>query len=172
MFIRKVKYRSGSQSVQVIQKFRDNYKVVKTIGCATTQHLIEKLEQLTREEVEHLSGNQRNRIEAHICIAFEAYWILKELERVLREEKSSMSLKRSSELTRNMYHITYTLPKSKQTKSKLLNMDEEQSELYQIICKNFQGVAMRKTGKVYLIENRVKVCCFLLVFPSFIANLM
>ncbi|MGB4666041.1 MAG: transposase, partial [Bacteroidales bacterium] len=58
MFIRKVKNRSGSQSVQVIQKIRGRYKVVKTIGCATMQHEIEKLEQLGREEIERLSGNQ------------------------------------------------------------------------------------------------------------------
>lgn len=95
MFIRKVKNRSGSQSVQVIQKIRGRYKVIKTIGCATMQHEIEKL------------------------------------------EKSAISLKRASELTRNMYQITYTLPESKQTKSKLLNMDEEQAELYRIVFKNF-----------------------------------
>ena len=70
-------------------------------------------------------------------IAFADYCILKELERVLREEESVILLKRASELTRNMYQITYTLPESKQTKSKLLNMDEEQAELYQIVCKNF-----------------------------------
>ena len=58
MFIRKVKNRSGSQSVQVIQKFRGKYKVVKTIGCATTQHEIERLEQLAGEEMNRLSGNQ------------------------------------------------------------------------------------------------------------------
>ncbi|HAW57621.1 MAG TPA: hypothetical protein DCX03_01190 [Bacteroidales bacterium] len=62
----------------------------------------------------------RNRIESHICIAFAAYCILKELERVLYKEKSSISLNRASELTQNMYQITYTLPESKQTKSKLL----------------------------------------------------
>ena len=78
-----------------------------------------------------------NRIEAHICIAFTAYCILKELERVLHKEKSTISLKRAQELTQNMYQITYTLPESKQTKSKLLNMDEEQDELYRIVCKNF-----------------------------------
>jgi len=79
----------------------------------------------------------RNRIEAHICISFTAYCIYKELERVLYAEKSTLSLKKASELTRNMYQITYTLPDSKLTKSRLLNMDEEQLELYQIINKNF-----------------------------------
>jgi transposase len=79
----------------------------------------------------------RERIEAHICISFTAYCILKELERVLYKEKSTLSLKKAAEVTHNMYQITYTLPESKHTKSKLLNMDDEQAELYRIICKNF-----------------------------------
>jgi len=79
----------------------------------------------------------RNRIEAHICIAFTAYCIYKELEKVLHQEKSSLSLKKAAEVTHNMYQITYTLPESKHTKSRLLNMDEEQAELYQMINKNF-----------------------------------
>jgi transposase len=55
----------------------------------------------------------RHRIEAHICIAFTAYTIYKELERVLKEEKSTLSLKTASEITHNMYQITYQLPDSK-----------------------------------------------------------
>jgi transposase len=79
----------------------------------------------------------RNRIEAHICISFAAYCIYKELERVLYAEKSTLSLKKAAEVTHNMYQITYILPESKHTKSRLLNMDEEQAELYEIINKNF-----------------------------------
>ncbi len=79
----------------------------------------------------------RDRIEAHICIAFTAYCVYKELERNLYQEKSTLSLKKAAELTHNMYQITYTLPDSKHTKSKLLKMDEKQQELYNIIHKNF-----------------------------------
>jgi transposase len=79
----------------------------------------------------------RHRIEAHICISFTAYCMYKELERVLYEQKSTLSLKRASELTQNMYEVTYTLPESKHSKSKLLKMDNEQAELYQIIQKIF-----------------------------------
>jgi transposase len=79
----------------------------------------------------------RHRIEAHICIAFTAYTIYKELERVLKEEKSSISLQTASEITHNMYQITYQLPESKQIKSTLLNMDAQQRELYEIVQKNF-----------------------------------
>jgi len=77
-----------------------------------------------------------NRIRAHICIAFTAYCVYKELERILNKEKASFSVKKSIELTHNMYQICYTLPESKHTKSKLLKMDDEQRELYQIILKN------------------------------------
>lgn len=75
----------------------------------------------------------RNRIEAHICISFTAYCIYKELERILKLSKSTLSVKRSVELTHNMYQITYMLPQSKHTKSILLQMDDEQAELYKIV---------------------------------------
>lgn len=83
----------------------------------------------------------RNRIEAHICISFTAYSIYKELERVLYKQKSTLSLKKAAELTHNIYQLTYTLPESKHTKSKLLKMDDKQAELYNLVMKNFQGVA-------------------------------
>ena len=79
----------------------------------------------------------RHRIEAHICISFTAYSIYKELERVLHEEKSTLTIERAAELTHNMYQISYTLPESKQSKSRLLNMDDEQAELYRITRKFF-----------------------------------
>lgn len=79
----------------------------------------------------------RNRIEAHICISFTAYCIYKELERVLYAEKSKLSLKKAAELTHNIYQVTYTLPESKHTKSRLLNMDDDQAELYHLIKKYF-----------------------------------
>ena len=111
---------------QVIENYKNLWQIEKAFRISKTD--------LRIRPIYH---RIRNRIEAHICIAFAAYFILKELERVLQEEKSAISLKRASELTQNMYQITYTLPESKQTKSKLLNMDEEQAELYRIVCKNF-----------------------------------
>jgi len=79
----------------------------------------------------------KHRIEAHICIAFTAYCLYKELERILYKEKSTLSLMTASELTHNIYQITYTLPESRHTKSKLLKMDHQQAELVHIIQKNF-----------------------------------
>lgn len=79
----------------------------------------------------------RNRIEAHLCIAFTAYCVYKELERVLYLEKSTLSLKKAAELTHNMYQVKYTLPDSGYTKTRLLNMDDQQKELFDIVSKNF-----------------------------------
>ena len=55
MFVRKLKNRSGSLSVQVIQKVRGKYKVIKTVGCATTQRKAEELVNLAKQEIEKLS---------------------------------------------------------------------------------------------------------------------
>ena len=71
----------------------------------------------------------RNRIEGHICICFTAYTVMLELERILKAAKSEITIYRAQELTKNMYAITYTLPKSRQTKRVYLGMDEEQAEL-------------------------------------------
>ena len=79
----------------------------------------------------------QRRIEAHICISFTAYCIYKELERVLNEEKSTISLRQAAELTHTIYQLNYTLPESKLEKSILLKMDEMQTELCQIIDENF-----------------------------------
>ncbi|MFW6364763.1 MAG: hypothetical protein ACOCZ4_02025 [Bacteroidota bacterium] len=40
MFVRTKKNKSGSTSIQIISKARGKYKVVKTIGCATTRQEI------------------------------------------------------------------------------------------------------------------------------------
>ena len=79
----------------------------------------------------------KHRIEAHICIAFTAYSIYKELESILQKEKSNLSPQKANQVTQNMYQITYSLPDSKHTRTKLLKMDEQQAELYRIIEENF-----------------------------------
>ena len=74
---------------------------------------------------------------AHICIAFTAYCIYKDLEHALYQAKSTLSLKKVAEITHTMYQITYTLPESKHTESHLLKMEQEQQELYGIIQNYF-----------------------------------
>lgn len=111
---------------QVIENYQNLWHIEKAFRMSKTDLRI-------RPIYHHL----KNRIEAHICISFAAYSIYKELERVLYQEKSSLSVKKAAELTHNIYQITYQLPDSKHIKHKLLKMDDEQQELYQIILKNF-----------------------------------
>ena len=59
MFIRSKSNASGSKSVQVIQKINGKYKVVKTLGSATTQQEIDKLVNQAKQEIERLSGDQK-----------------------------------------------------------------------------------------------------------------
>ena len=80
----------------------------------------------------------RNRIEGHICICFTAYSILLELERLLRANNSSISIKEAQELTKNMYALNYQLPKSRVMKRTILKMTPEQQKLYDLIPKKNQ----------------------------------
>ncbi len=56
MYIRRKPNSSGSVSVQVIQKVKGKNKVVKTIGCATTQQKIDKLVSAGYQEIEKITG--------------------------------------------------------------------------------------------------------------------
>jgi len=56
MYIRELKNRSGSISIQVISKSAGRYRVVKTIGCGTQRHKIERLKQVARQEIKQLES--------------------------------------------------------------------------------------------------------------------
>ncbi len=68
----------------------------------------------------------RRRIEAHICVAFVAYTIYKELELLLAAINSGMSSKRAAELTHTMYSLTYRDQDTGEEKQVALKMTEEQ----------------------------------------------
>lgn len=111
---------------QVIENYNQLWQIEKAFRISKTDL-----------EIRPIYHRLRHRIDAHICIAFVAYSIYKELERVLKQEKSSLSVRRAAELTHNIYQIQITLPESKQLRTILLQMSEEQAQLHQIILKNF-----------------------------------
>lgn len=76
---------------------------------------------------------RRRRIESHLCIAFVAYAIFKELEVFLKKHGVEMSAQRAGELTQNMYELHYALPDSNEPKRLILKMDEEQQMLFRCI---------------------------------------
>ena len=98
---------------------------------------IEKAFRISKTDlkVRPIFHHQRKRIEAHICIAFVAYTIYKELERLLEAGKTGISPKRAAELTHNMYELEYTLPNSRERKQKTLKMCEEQQAVHDTVMK-------------------------------------
>ena len=55
MFLRKLKNRSGSVSVQIISKSTGKYKVLKTIGSSSDEQEVQKLVYLANQEIERIS---------------------------------------------------------------------------------------------------------------------
>src|SRR5277367_6106181 len=81
---------------QVIENYRHLWQIEKAFRISKTD--------LRIRPIHHY---RKRRIEAHICIAFVAYTIYKELERLLIDHKAGFSPKRAAELTHTMYEIEY-----------------------------------------------------------------
>ena len=71
----------------------------------------------------------KNRIEAHICICFTAYAIYKELERLLKKNNVGLSAEKAIEQIKEIRQLSYTLPKSRKIKTKILKPTEIQARL-------------------------------------------
>lgn len=71
----------------------------------------------------------KERIEAHICICFTAYAIYKELERLLRINNIELSSEKAIEQIKEIRQLRYTLPKSRQVKTKILQPTDLQKIL-------------------------------------------
>lgn len=59
MFIRKLKNRSGTLSIQIISKSNGKYQVVKTVGCASNERETQKLFNLAKQELDRLSQQSK-----------------------------------------------------------------------------------------------------------------
>jgi transposase len=70
-----------------------------------------------------------HRIEAHICIAFVAYKIYKELERQLKESNTELSPEKAIEIAKTIYCIKAQKPKSKEIFNRVLLLNNEQQVL-------------------------------------------
>lgn len=74
----------------------------------------------------------KHRIEAHICIAFCAYKIYKELERQLKIKNSELSPEKTIEIAKTIYRITIQTNLSNTLYSRLYIDKEEQKNLLQL----------------------------------------
>jgi transposase len=106
----------------VIKNYRHLWQIEKAFRISKTD--------LRIRPIHHY---RRKRIEAHICIAFVAYSIYKELERLLIKDKAGFSPKRAAELTHTMYEIEYRPLPDALTKRFILKMSPEQQTLFNIV---------------------------------------
>ena len=74
----------------------------------------------------------KHRIEAHICIAFCAYKIYKELERQLKIKNAAISPEKAIEITKTIYRITIQTNLSDTMHSRLYIDKEEQKDLLKL----------------------------------------
>jgi transposase len=109
-------------------------KVIENYKCLWQ---IEKAFRISKTDlrIRPIYHRLRSRIEAHICISFVGYSIIKELETMLAKEDIDMSINRAAYLTHNIYEIEALLPETKVIKRFLLKMDDEQGRLIHIVDK-------------------------------------
>jgi transposase len=74
----------------------------------------------------------QRRIEAHICIAFVAYKVYKELERQLKEKKSDLSPEKAIDIAKTIYTIKMVTPLNKEEIQQTLILNQEQQELAEL----------------------------------------
>lgn len=95
---------------------------------------IEKTFRITKTDlrVRPIYHYVRRRIEAHICIAFTACKLYKELERQLKVKKSDLSAEKALDILKTIYGLTIKLPNSKKEKLMLLDKTDEQKKILQL----------------------------------------
>lgn len=96
---------------------------------------IEKTFRITKTDlrIRPIYHYKKRRIESHICIAFAACKVYKELERQLQTKKSKLSAEKAIDILKTIYGITLQMPQSKKQKLMLLDKTEEQKLLLNLL---------------------------------------
>lgn len=102
----------------VIENYRQLWNIEKAFRIAKTDIQI-------RPIYHHL----QRRIEAHICLAFVAYKVYKELERQLHQKHALLSVEKAIEIAKTIYAIQGQKPKSGQVFERVLLLNDEQRSL-------------------------------------------
>lgn len=106
---------------QVIENYGHLWKIEKAFRISKTD--------LRIRPIYH---RLRKRIEAHLCIAFCAYKIYKELERQLQAKEAGLSPEKAIDILKTIYQITITTPYSNQKQSRLHLPNIEQQNLLKL----------------------------------------
>jgi transposase len=105
---------------QIIENYRHLWQIEKAFRIAKTDL-----------KIRPIYHRLQHRIEAHICIAFVAYKVYKELERQLIEKRTKISPEKAIDVAKTIYQIqSYT--EDNQTVKHLLLLTKEQKELAEL----------------------------------------
>lgn len=107
---------------EIIKNYRELWQIEKAFRISKTDL-----------KVRPIYHRLKDRIEAHLSIAFAAYTVYKELERLLEKNNVDLSAKRAIELTETIYTLDVQLPDSGTNETILLNISDKQKLLYKII---------------------------------------
>lgn len=103
---------------QIIANYKQLWKIEKAFRISKTDL-----------KIRPIYHRLERRIEAHICIAFVAYKIYKELERQLKEKKSELSPEKAIDIAKSIYAIKVITPLNKELLTKVLLLNDEQKNL-------------------------------------------
>jgi Transposase len=106
---------------QIIENYGHLWKIEKAFRISKTDLRIRPIYHRTRD-----------RIEAHLCIAFCAYKIYKDLERQLKAKAAGISPEKAIDILKTIYQLTIITPYSKQKQSRLHLPHEEQRSLLKL----------------------------------------
>ena len=116
-----------------LKGYMTNTKLSKQEVIENYGHLwkIEKAFRISKHDlrIRPIFHRLQRRIEAHICIAFTAYKVYKELERQLKIRKSTLSPEKAIEIAKTIYSVTVRTPITNQPMTKVLLLNEEQKNL-------------------------------------------
>lgn len=100
---------------EVLENYKDLWQIEKAFRIAKTDL-----------EIRPIYHRIQRRIEAHICIAFAAYKVYKELERQLKIKDSNLSAEKAIDIAKTIYAIKILHPKTKQITYSTIIKSEEQ----------------------------------------------
>ena len=100
---------------EVLENYRDLWQIEKAFRIAKTDL-----------EIRPIYHRVQRRIEAHICIAFVAYKVYKELERLLKLKNSELSPEKAINIAKTIYSVKIKHPITNDiTFSTIINSEEQ-----------------------------------------------
>ena len=106
---------------QVIESYKQLWSIEKTFRISKSDLRIRPIFHFLKR-----------RIQAHICIAFAACKVYKELERQLNDKKAGLSPEKAIDILKTIYSMTITTPYSNTKHSRILIKNEEQASLLKL----------------------------------------